>query len=318
MPFDQSAQQRLVADIRVAQPSIAVGGKRGVGPGLLGFVLHFLEAHHRRVAALVERAVLVVDEGDAAAHAGGEIAAGAAEHDDRAAGHVLAAVIAGAFDDGRGAGIAHAKALAGDAAKIRLAGDRAVHHRIADDDVLVGLRRTLGIRIDDDAAARQALADVVVGRSLQLEADAAREECAEALAGGALERDMDRVLGQARMPVAPRDDAGQHRADRAVRVADLVLEAHRRLPLDRSRRSRDQLVVERAIEPVVLLFAMEARDFRRHRRLIEDAREVQAPRLPVIDAGAGVEQIRAADQLLEAADAELGHDARALRRRRRT
>jgi hypothetical protein len=68
-------------------------------------------------------------------------------------------------------------------------------------------------------------------------------------------------------------------------------------------------VVERAIEPVVLFFAMEARDFRWHRRLIEDARKVQAARLPVIDAGAGVEQIRAADQLLEAADAELRHDA---------
>ena len=39
--------------------------------------------------------------GDAAAHAGGEVPAGAAEHDDAAAGHVLAAVIADAFDDRR-------------------------------------------------------------------------------------------------------------------------------------------------------------------------------------------------------------------------
>ena len=84
---------------------------------------------------------------------------------------------------------------------------------------------------------------------------------------------------------------------------------HRRLLLDRRGRRGDQLVVERAIEPVVLLFAMEARDFRWHRRLIEDARKVQAARLPVIDADAGVEQIRATDQLLEAADAELCHDA---------
>jgi hypothetical protein len=174
---------------------------------------------------------------------GGEIATGAPEHDDGPAGHVLAAMIAGALDDGRGAGIAHAKALAGDAAKIRLAGNRAVHHRIADDDVLVGLRRRLGIRIDDDPAARQALADIIVGCSLQLEADAAREECAEALTGDAIECDMYRVLGQSCVPVAPRDDAGQHRTHRAMRIADLVLEAHRGLLLDRRGRRGDQLVV---------------------------------------------------------------------------
>ena len=43
-------------------------------------------------------AVAVEHVGDAAAHAGGEVAAGAAEHDHAAAGHVLAAVIANALD----------------------------------------------------------------------------------------------------------------------------------------------------------------------------------------------------------------------------
>ena len=47
-----------------------------------------------------EAAVLVEHVGDAAAHAGGEVAAGPAEHDDAAAGHVLAAVVADALDDG--------------------------------------------------------------------------------------------------------------------------------------------------------------------------------------------------------------------------
>ena len=59
-----------------------------------------LEVDHLEVAALAEVAVLVEDEGDAAAHAGGEVAAGRAEDDGDAAGHVLAAVVAGALDDG--------------------------------------------------------------------------------------------------------------------------------------------------------------------------------------------------------------------------
>ena len=59
--------------------------------------------------------------GDAAAHAGGEVAPGLAEDDDAAAGHVLAAVIADAFDDRRRAAVAHGEPLAGDAAEERLA-----------------------------------------------------------------------------------------------------------------------------------------------------------------------------------------------------
>jgi hypothetical protein len=49
-------------------------------------------------------------------------------------------VVAGAFDDGDGAGVAHAEALAGDAAEEDLAGGGAVEHGVADDDVLLGAR----------------------------------------------------------------------------------------------------------------------------------------------------------------------------------
>jgi hypothetical protein len=55
--------------------------------------------------------------GDAARHAGREVAAGLAEHDDDAAGHVFAAVVAHALDHRDRAGIAHREPLAGDAAK---------------------------------------------------------------------------------------------------------------------------------------------------------------------------------------------------------
>ena len=68
-----------------------------------------------------KRAVGIVDVGDAARHAGGEVAPGVAQHDHDAAGHVFAAVVAGAFDHRDRARVAHGEALAGDALEIGLA-----------------------------------------------------------------------------------------------------------------------------------------------------------------------------------------------------
>jgi hypothetical protein len=41
---------------------------------------------------------------------------------------------------------------------------------------------------------------------------------------------------------------------------------------------------------------------------VQDAAEVEASRLPVLDALARIEQVGAADQLVERGDAELRHD----------
>ena len=101
-----------------------------------------LEFHHRHVAALGEVAVLVEHIGDAARHAGREVAARRPEHDHDAARHVFAAMVARALDDRDRAGVAHREALARDAAEVALARDGAVEHRVADDDRL--LRHDLG------------------------------------------------------------------------------------------------------------------------------------------------------------------------------
>src|SRR5205823_12172032 len=139
--------------------------------------------HHGHVATRLEGPVLVEHIGDAARHAGGEIAPGLAEHHHDAAGHVFAAVVAGAFDHRDGARVAHREALAGDAAEIALALDGAVEHGVSDDDRFLGLEAAIGRRPNDNAAAREALADIVVGVTLELEGHAAREPGAEALAG---------------------------------------------------------------------------------------------------------------------------------------
>jgi hypothetical protein len=61
-----------------------------------------------------------------AGHAGGEVAAGGADDHDAAAGHILATVIANAFDDCVGAAVADAKPLAGHATEESLAAGGAV------------------------------------------------------------------------------------------------------------------------------------------------------------------------------------------------
>src|SRR2546430_10212216 len=59
-----------------------------------------------------EAAVDVVDPRDAARHSGSEVHPGVAEYDNRAARHVLAAVIANAFNHRCSARVAYSEALA--------------------------------------------------------------------------------------------------------------------------------------------------------------------------------------------------------------
>ena len=110
---------------------------------------------------------------------------GLADDEHAAAGHVFAAMIADALDDGDGAGIAHREALAGDAAEIAFAGDRAIEHGVADDDRVFRHEADLLMRLDDELAAGETLADIVVGLAGEFERHAMGDPGAEALAGDA-------------------------------------------------------------------------------------------------------------------------------------
>ena len=54
---------------------------------------------------------------------------------DAAAGHIFATVIANPLDDRDGAGIPDREAFPGNTAKVTLAGNSAVKHRVADENV---------------------------------------------------------------------------------------------------------------------------------------------------------------------------------------
>src|SRR5579885_3048738 len=155
------------------------------------------EAHHALVAAHLEGAVLVEHVGHATAHPRREVPTRAAEHHHRAPGHVLAAVVAHAFHHRGDPAVAHAEALARLPAEEHLPARRSVERYVAHDDVLLGQEGRRARRIDHHAAAREPLAEVVVGVALELDGDARREPGAEALPGGARELDPDRLRRQA-------------------------------------------------------------------------------------------------------------------------
>ena len=103
-------------------------------------VFQRLQIDHLQVAAAGKVAGLVQHVGDAARHAGREVAPRRAQHDDAAAGHVFAAVVAHALDHRVHAAVAHAEALAGHAADVGLAAGGAIEGHVADDDVFFGTK----------------------------------------------------------------------------------------------------------------------------------------------------------------------------------
>ena len=140
------------------------------------------ELHQPLVALPLQLFELVQNECNSTAHSSAEIAARAAEHDNGAAGHILAAVIADSFDHSDRAAVAHREALTRNAREKRLAGCRAIQHGVPNENSLIRDEIRGAWMAHDQASARKSLADVIVRFAFEAKRDAARDERAEALA----------------------------------------------------------------------------------------------------------------------------------------
>src|SRR5450631_1650521 len=118
-------------------------------------------------AFLSEIHALVENISDTTAHASGKISAARTEHQHQPVCHVLAAMIANAFDDRGRSGIADRKTLAGDSVEEGFAAGCTIESNVADQDIFLGSEAGILRRIDNDPTARQALADVVVGLAFE-------------------------------------------------------------------------------------------------------------------------------------------------------
>src|SRR5260370_17753878 len=107
--------------------------EQGMDLARFGLVGKPVQLDHSHVASRREAAVVVEHVGDSAAHSGGEVAPGLAEHDHKPARHVLASMVADTFDYGDGAAVAHGEALAGNATEDRLARGSALYRDVTHD-----------------------------------------------------------------------------------------------------------------------------------------------------------------------------------------
>ena len=130
---------------------------------VVGVVVDEREFYQFHVAVEVEIVVRIPHIGDAAAHAGSEILPCRSQHDDASAGHIFAAVVAHAFDDGCGAAVAHAETFAGASVDVHFAGCGTVEQGVACYDVFGGVEGALFGRCYDDVSARKSFAQIVVG-----------------------------------------------------------------------------------------------------------------------------------------------------------
>src|SRR5690606_9174845 len=151
--------------------------------GNIGIRLHRFPLNHIGVAAAHDIALLVEPAGDTATHARRKVAASVAENYNPATGHVFTAVVADALNYRAGAGVAHAETLCGNTAEEGFTTGGAIHHHIADQDVLLGGKGADFGWIDHNAATGKALADEVVGVTFHLDGYAMGKKRPQALAG---------------------------------------------------------------------------------------------------------------------------------------
>src|SRR3954452_5976710 len=258
--------QLVVGGHHLGEPAYGVGpvGQQSLGhrrPGLLVVPAYQLcklfgdgTLAWRELDQLVVDPLLVeVDyERDTTGHARGEVPPDRPEDDHATTGHVLTAVVSHALDHRGRTGVPDAEPLPDLTAQVDLTGGGAVRDHVAGDDLVLRLEHRRTVRAYDDPSTRQALADVVVGITLQAKRHPSGDERAEGLAGRPGDRDVDRAVGQPVAAVSLGDLVTQDGAHGAVDVANLHLGADRFTLVQGVARELDQLVVERLVERVVL------------------------------------------------------------------
>ena len=247
-------------------------------------VRQWFQPDHFHVAAVGEILRLVQNISHPAAHASGEVAPCRAENHHPPAGHVFAAMIADGFDHGVHPGVADAESFARHAAKVGLAAGRAVERDVADNHVVLGFERRRFGRINNEFAAAQTFAEIIVGVTFEFKRHAARYEAAEALARAAVELELNRVFGQSVRPVLPGHFAAGDGADDAVDVADGQLGPHFFAALDgRLAKVQKLREVERLFQAVILILLTKAPNLRADFGLMQNRREIEAAGLPMLN-----------------------------------
>ena len=189
-------------------------------------IFHQIDLHHVHITEVVEVVVLVPDIGHTTAHTGGEVSSCLTKHNHPTACHVLAAVVACAFQYRNGTGVPDTEAFTYLAIDIELTAGGTVKTRITCDDIVLSSEIGTCRRKNGNTSARETLGEVVVGFAFELEADAMFQEGTERLSCGTFELHVDGIIVQPSQSVLLGDDAREHGTHGAIGILDGIVEVH--------------------------------------------------------------------------------------------
>ena len=179
-------------------------------------------------------------------------------------------MVANPLDHRCGSGVAHAESFTCLAAQQDLPGGGAVTDDVSGDDLVTGTEGGLHGRGDDHPATGQSLADVVVGVSDEPHRHAAWHEGTKALTSGTGEGEINGVVGKTCAIRRHRHPAAEHRADRAIDVADAELPSNRGAVGEGIGTHVDEFHVQARCQVVVLVADMVQRGALRQFHLVQD------------------------------------------------
>ena len=159
----------------------------------------------------------------------------------------------------------------------------------------------------DHSPARQPLPEPVVGVPLERHGDAVRHKRPETLAARPREGDSNRILRQTSPAISLGDLVAKHRADRAIAVAHKGAELYRCGAVQRRLTACNEVPIEHVVQAVILFAHTPTRDAGRQLRHLQQRREVEATRLPLIHRCVDIETVGATDHLVHRPETEFSH-----------
>ena len=136
-------------------------------------------------------------------------------------------MIADALDYRRGAAVAHRKAFTSATGGKETTTGRPIQYGIAEDHIAVGHKAGVLMGTNDQLAAAQALAHIVLGFAIKPQIETVQPKGPKALTSGTGEADLNLTVGQAFVAITQGQLTSQLGANGALRIADLVRQPHR-------------------------------------------------------------------------------------------
>ena len=162
----------------------------------------------------------IVDVSHAARHTSAEVTASRAKIDHHATSHVFERVVAESFDNCFDAGITNAETFASHACDVGFTRSRSVEANVASDDVFVSYEWRGFVWANNNLAARESFAEIVISIADHGESHALRAERTERLTSRTSEVHLDRVFREASRIILAGNFRASDRSNHTVGIDD--------------------------------------------------------------------------------------------------